>query len=231
MNKTDVIERWMNFGMSRQEAVVYICLWEHGEATGYEVGKLTGISRSNVYGILSSLTEKGAAVVTEANTTLYRAVCPKELLENKMRHLEKDRQYLIEHMPQAMEKEEGYITIPGSSNIKDKVRYMIAHCEMRLYFAADGRIISEFEEELAQAKKKGLKVVIISDKDYQHLATQFYFDKSELGQIRLITDSTYVLTGELQDRNADTCLYSGQKNLVTVMKEALRNKIRLLEIE
>lgn len=231
MEKTDVIERLMRFNMSRQEAIVYACLWEHGKLTGYEASKLTGISRSNVYGALNVLADKGAATITESNTTLYNAVSPEEFLTNKLRHLEEDKQYLIENMPKAVPKEEGYLTIQGYGNIKDKIQYMIEHCDMRLYLAASGNIIKEFEEVLSEAKKKGLKIVLMSDRDYSHLATKFYQDEPESGQVRLITDSTYVLTGELQGRNSDTCLYSGQKNLVTIMKEALRNKIRLLEME
>ena len=78
MEKTGVIERLMNFNLSRQEALVYLCLWEHGKLTGYEAGKLTGISRSNVYGALNVLADKGAAIITETNTTLYSAVEPEE---------------------------------------------------------------------------------------------------------------------------------------------------------
>jgi hypothetical protein len=44
----------------------------------------------------------------------------------------------------------------------------------------------------------------------------------------LITDSSFVLTGIFSGNSHDTCLYSGQQNLVDVMKEALKNKIELL---
>ena len=145
--------------------------------------------------------------------------------------MEEDKKYLVEHMPQVVKCDDGYITIQGYRNIKDKIRNMIVQCEMRLYLAASSNIIREFEDVLSEAKKRGLKIVLMSDKDYSHLATKFYQDRSENGQIRLITDSAYVLTGELQGESSDTCLYSGQKNLVTIMKEALRNKIRLLEME
>ena len=231
MEKTDVIEKLMHFNMSRQEAIVYACLWEHGKLTGYEASKLTGISRSNVYGALNVLADKGAAIITESNTTLYSAVSPEEFLTNKLRHLEEDKKFLVENMPNITPNEEGYLTIQGYRNIKDKIQYMIEHCDMRLYLAASGNIMKEFEEVLSEAKRRNLKIVLMSDRDYSHLATKFYQDEPESGQIRLITDSTYVLTGEVQGRSSDTCLYSGQKNLVTIMKEALRNKIRLLEME
>ncbi|MBR4981426.1 MAG: TrmB family transcriptional regulator [Lachnospiraceae bacterium] len=231
MDKTGVIEKLMSFSLSRQEALIYLCLWEHGKLTGYEAGKLTGISRSNVYGALKALADKGAAVVTETNTTLYSAVEPEEFLSNIILHMEEDKKYLVEHMPQSVKCEEGYITIQGYRNIKDKIRNMIIGCDMRLYLAASGNIIREFEDVLSEAKKRGLKIVLMSDRDCSHLATKFYQDQPENGQIRLITDSAYVLTGELQGESSDTCLYSGQTNLVTIMKEALRNKIRLLEME
>jgi len=231
MEKTDVIEKLMHFNFSRPEAVVYICLWENGSISGYEGSKLTGISRSNVYGALNGLVDKGAAVITESNTTLYSAVSPKELLDNKLRHLEQDRKYIIDNLPQVAKESEGYITIHGSRNIKDKVYNMIRSCDMRLYMVASGYIVEEFADVLMAAKERGLKIVLMSDKDYSHLATKFYWDMSQEGQFRLITDSTYVLTGELKNRSMDTCLYSGENNLVTIMKEALRNKIKLLELE
>ena len=157
MDKTGVIEKLMSFSLSRQEALIYLCLWEHGKLTGYEAGKLTGISRSNVYGALKALADKGAAVVTETNTTLYSAVEPEEFLSNIILHMEEDKKYLVEHMPQSVKCEEGYITIQGYRNIKDKIRNMIIWCDMRLYLAASGNIIREFEDVLSEAKKRGLK--------------------------------------------------------------------------
>jgi hypothetical protein len=49
-------------------------------------------------------------------------------------------------------------------------------------------------------------------------------------QIHLIVDSAYVLTGDYTMQETDTCLYCGQKNFVNVLKEALRNEIRLSEL-
>ncbi|MBQ9991425.1 MAG: TrmB family transcriptional regulator [Lachnospiraceae bacterium] len=232
MDKTDVIERLMRFHLSRQEALIYLCLIEHGQLTGYEASKLTGVSRSNVYGSLSTLVDKGAAMVQEAgNPTYYNAVGIEEFLDNQLRSLEKDREYLLTHMPKMIQSTEGYLTIQGANNILDKAFHMISGCEMRLYLAASGTIVEQLKPVLKNARKRGLKIVIISDRDYWDLATSYYEDEADEGQIRLITDSTYVLTGELTGSSTDTCLYSGQENLVTVMKEALRNKIRLLEIE
>lgn len=232
MGKTDVIEKLMNFHLSRPEATVYLCLIENGRLTGYEAGKLTGISRSNVYGALNVLADKGAAMVQESgNTTYYVPVGLEEFLTNRIRSLKNDKEYLVKNISGIIHSQEGYLTIRGADNIRDKAYHMIVTCEMRLYLAASKEIVELLWPALLKAKGQGLKIVVISDEDYSDICTNYYFDQSEKGQIRLITDSTFVLTGELTGSSTDTCLYSGQENLVTVMKEALRNKIKLLEIE
>ena len=42
MEEAAIIEQLILFGLSRQEAVIYLCLLQNEELTGYEVAKLTG---------------------------------------------------------------------------------------------------------------------------------------------------------------------------------------------
>jgi sugar-specific transcriptional regulator TrmB len=49
------------FGLTRQEAIIYITLLSNNYMTGYEISKLTGISKSNTYSSLTGLVSKGAA--------------------------------------------------------------------------------------------------------------------------------------------------------------------------
>ena len=44
MEEAAIIEQLILFGLSRQEAVIYLCLLQNEELTGYEVAKLTGVS-------------------------------------------------------------------------------------------------------------------------------------------------------------------------------------------
>ena len=62
MEDKSYIERLMEFGLTRQEAGIYGCLISEGKTTGYEVAKQLGISRSNAYNSLASMTEKGAGL-------------------------------------------------------------------------------------------------------------------------------------------------------------------------
>ena len=75
------------------------------------------------------------------------------------------------------------------------------------------------------------KVVIITDMSPDITDCSIYVSDSLMeNQIRLIVDSKYVLTGDFGESKEDTCLYSGQKNFVSLFKEAMRNEIELINL-
>ena len=224
MNFIDILN---DFGLTRQEGLIYSALLNHGEMTGYEVAKDTGISRSNVYAALTALVEKGAAYLIQGEATKYRPVEIKNFTKNRITELQKNAAWLEKHAPKKVIAADGYITITGAKNIKNKIREMLDKTELRLYMMAPAGVLAEFEDELAGLVKAGKKVVLLT-KGFKLSGAKIYEAKPEEGQLRFIADSAYVLTGELTGDEHDTCLYSGQKNLVEVMKEALKDKITLL---
>lgn len=228
MSDMNFIDSLNDFGLTRQEGSIYSALLNHGEMTGYEVAKDTGISRSNVYAALTALVEKGAAYLVQGEATKYRPVEISRFTENRISELKKTALWLEKHAPRKVISCDGYITIIGAKNIKNKIRQMLAETELRLYMMAPAKVLGEFENELAEIVKAGKKVVLLT-KDFKLAGAKIYETKPDQGQLRFITDSSYVLTGELTGDEHDTCLYSGQKNLVEVMKEALKDKITLLD--
>lgn len=229
MENTEIIENLISFGLTRQEAQIYLSLLSHGEMTGYEVSKETGISRSNAYASLSGLVEKGAAYLIESNSTKYTPVNIKNFLSNTLDELQQKALFLQQNTPEKIITTEGYITIKGTKNIKNKIKQMLSETRLRLYILASSSLLKEFEQDLIELTADGKKVVILTDNNYQIPNAKNYNTEIEQGQLRFITDSTFVLTGELNNTTNDNCLYSGQKNLVEVMKEALKNKISLIE--
>lgn len=217
-----------SFGLTGQEATVYEILLQKDEMTGYEISKESGISRSNVYGSLAGLVEKGAAYLLEGEPARYTPVEVDLFCNNTLCELQRRADYLKSHAPEHIQTSEGYITVQGSRHIRDKIRNMLIDCEKRVYMMADASIISMFEKELVELIQKDRKVVILTS-GYELSGAIMYQAFAEPSQIRLITDSEHVLTGELRETESDTCLYSRQQNLVKVMKEALRNRILLIE--
>lgn len=230
MSDTRFLDNLKSFGLTGQEATIYWTLLKNGSMTGYEVAKETGISRSNVYSSLSALTEKGVAYLCEGEAIKYLPVSIKAFTENSIKALTQKAEELEKNAPKPLEKTEGYITIKGSRHIKDKILEMLRNCDLRLYVMAEWCLLEEYKADLNRLISEKKKVVILSDScDIEGVT--FYVTKPENGQIRLITDSSYVLTGSITGKEEDTCLYSGQETLVSVMKEAIKNKITLIELD
>lgn len=248
MEEAAIIEQLTLFGLSRQEAAIYLCLLQSEELTGYEVAKLTGISRSNVYNGLASLVEHGAAYVIEGSASKYLAVSLEEYCDNRLRYLTGVRNALIAGGPKKSLPREGYITIEGYDHICDRLRHMLQDTQMRIYFSACGEFLEAWKTEIAALVAAGKKVVLISEDNrelfpedtelksgiIEYLVPEHFREPEEeeqrSDQIRLIIDSEYILTGTVTGKSGDACLYSGQKNFVRVFKDAMRNEIALIKI-
>ncbi len=247
MEDVTFTEKLMLFGIGRQEAVVYLCLLQNGELTGYEVAKLTGISRSNVYSALASLAEHGAAYVVEGAATKYVPVPVEEFCENRIRRLGEVKTVLAENAPKPREIADKYITVEGYEHICDKIHHMLVGAEKRIYFSAGTDFLERWQEELSMLLEKEIKVVLIAkalprfftEKETLREKVIFYpmddADKEMMWeerdkQVRLIIDSTYALTGEATGSSRDTCLYSANRNFVNVLKEAMNREIELIKI-
>ena len=236
-------EKLLLFGLGRQEALLYRCLLQSGELTGYEAAKLTGISRSNVYNGLASLTEHGAAYVLEGMPKRYTAVGLEEFCDNRIRYLREVGKQLVKNCPGPAAESEGYITVEGYQHICDKIHHMLLGARERIYFSASGGFLARWREEIGEQVRLDRKVVLLSgDADAVFAGEKelregiiFYeipsgMNEGRESQVRLIIDSAYVLTGEVEGGSRDTCLYSAQKNFVAVFKDAMRNEIELVRI-
>ena len=196
----NLIEGLTNFNLTKQEATLYVLLLKAGQLTGYEAAKQTGISRSNTYTALAGLVEKGAAyVLEEGKVTRYTPVAAEEFCSNKISRLEEIKQDILQQLPVLASDAEGYITIKGEQEIINKLRNTVRQAKERIYVSGNLRLLELLRQELEDALRRGLKVVIIGDKAYQLAGAICYGTTKQSEQIRLIADSRTVLTGDLED--------------------------------
>ncbi|NBH15248.1 TrmB family transcriptional regulator [Lachnospiraceae bacterium] len=240
MEEKKLVEDLTAFGLTGQEALIYLELFRAGTSNGYELSKCTGISRSNVYKALEALAEKGAAYVSEGTSRKYTAMEVREFCQNKIASLARKQDFLIEHMPKERKEAEGYITIVSDENIADKIRNMLLKAEQRVYLSMSFFLLLQFQKELRELAARKIKVVVLtsfSKEENEEVSPQkmkgikVYATSDKKNQIGIITDSKYVLTGELGKGRDSTCLYTGQVNFVQVFKNSMKNEIRLLELE
>lgn len=226
----ELIEQLMQFGLTRQEATIYMTLHAEGDLTGYEVAKLTGISRSNVYTGLAGLVEKGVAYVKEEGVTKYTPVKFEEFSRNYLNALTQTREAIVSALPVKQKKEEGFITIRGNKNIFNKICNMLCETEFRVYMVLRTEVLKQLEEQIEELIQSEVKVVILTDAPYKKAGATIYLKESIDTQIQLICDSQKVMTGQLDQTKESTCLYSQNQNLIDVFKAMLQNEITLINL-
>lgn len=199
--------------------------------TGYEAAKSTGVSRSNAYTALAALVDKGAAYVAEGTPTRYMPVAVEEFCNNKLDYLRNLARRLIEQQPDARSGEEAYITVSGFQNICQKVVRMLEGAVSRVYLTATAAILGLFREDIERLVARGIKVVLITDPDFELPGAIIYYSGELVAdQIGLIADSMHVLTGDFSNQQNCSCLYSGKKNLVDLFKQSMSRQIQLIEL-
>lgn len=224
----ELIDCLMKAGFTKHESILYITLCREGELTGYEASKISGINRSNAYLALAGLVEKGGVYRIEGEAVKYQAILPQELSAN----LRRDYNLICDHIetnsPVRALPSNGYITISGRANIINKMKNIVLSAKKRIYVSMAEVEAALIFEELADAVERGLKVVVISGSNFSMKDALVYKSIKSPGQIRIIADSSHVLTGCMSGES--TCLYSKNLNLVELIKDSLTNEIKLLEM-
>ena len=152
-----------DFGLSRQEALVYRELLSGGKQSGYEIAKAAGISRSNAYTSLAALVEKGAAYLVEESAKRYIPVRLEEFCGNRLRRMEGEMAWLSANLPSETESEDGYITVEGEENIRNKMLNLLERAEERVYLSGSTSCLEEVRPQMEALLSEGKKVVLVTD--------------------------------------------------------------------
>ena len=227
----ELIANLMKTGLTRNESELYIALCREGELTGYEAAKITGIPRANTYQGLASLIDKGGAYIIEGNVPHYTAVPVKEYCRNVVAHMMETAELIQKECPLLRQPSEPYITITGFRHISDKMRNLISEARERIYISIPHKELAYWNDDLKEAARRGLKVVAIVCDSFELDGVVLHKMNSNSVQVRLITDSSNVITGEITGGEFDTCLYSRNKALVQLIKDSLKNEIRLAQLD
>lgn len=218
----------LKLSFSPTEATVFSTLCTHGPLTGYEVSKLCGISRSNVYAALYSLQDKGKCYVVEGEVTKYIPLSKEELLVEAHREWTEIATALDTHFPKPLVSSEPYITIKGSDNVLAKVKNTILTCHSHLYILASSAYIDLFSKELLEVVENR-RVTIISD-SHIDLANALIYKRGKSPEgFHFIVDTSSVLTGDINNSSSQ-CLYTTNPSLVRFMRESFITELEMIKL-
>lgn len=232
-NLESVIELLNKFGLTNSEAKVYVSLLAMDPSSGYKISGKSGIARSKVYNVLSSLIAKGMVLQSKDDSPLYSALPVKELIE-KLHH---DSSRNIQGIGAALENigprnDTGSMwQIDRYSQVFDKIRYQVEHATESLYIQVYSEdLTSELIDALLDAEARLHKFVVILFSDHHRYDLPFrrfykhFFEADKVldygGRwINCVSDAQTVTYGKLPEHSQNVDVIWTQNSSMVFMAQ------------
>jgi len=156
------IEVLVELGFTNLEAEIYAFLVQESPATGYRVAQALGKPVANTYKAIESLQNKGAILVDESSTRLYRAVPPDEVL-GRMERVFAERRVraarALSRLGSAPPDDRVY-RITGKEQLLQRCRAMIGRSSRVILIDLFPLMLDELRPDLEEAARRGVNVLV-----------------------------------------------------------------------
>jgi predicted transcriptional regulator len=161
---TDTIALLQQLGFSEYEARAYLALLQRNPLNGYELAKVSGLPRANIYAVLQKLEERGAAVRLDLpNGTRYAPTAPSELtnrVASRFQHTLNAVQQALEELATPTNPE--YVwNIRGYGALLEHAHTLLDIAQGRLLVAIGRQEASTLAEPLAHAAARGVALMTV----------------------------------------------------------------------
>jgi predicted transcriptional regulator len=160
----DFVALLQELGFGEYEARAYHALLQHNPVSGYELAKLSGIPRPNIYSVLQKLEERGTVGRLEQdNTTLYVPVAPEEFLERIGRRFQATLAAAQDALQEiARPLAPAYVwNVQGYANLLAWASALIESCRVQLLVALWPDEAAHLTNELDHAEKRGVNITTL----------------------------------------------------------------------
>lgn len=220
----------LEIGFTLNEAKVYLTLLQNRYLNGYEISKLSNVSRSLVYDVIDRLVSKGFILKSEGQINYYCALPYDKVIE-------KIRNDNINKLNIAKEKLKNYSRIENESeyifNIKgideffNKANDLILNAKKEISISIWKEDFPKIEESLSIASKKGIKIYIFSFSNITFPSGEIFSyqlkDPTSLfpyRRISIVVDGKEVIIGE-NAGDKSICVLSKNHALVSMTTDEM----------
>jgi sugar-specific transcriptional regulator TrmB len=159
----ELIKDLRSLGFGEYEARAYVSLLKCGPATAYEVAKISGLPRANVYGILKTLAEKGVTQPVNEKPVRYMPVSPEEVFQRISESTSQLCKSLRKRLS-SIENNDGreYVWIyQGETEIIRKISEILQTAEKQVMLKGTDNYIKLLLPEIEKACRRGISIVLI----------------------------------------------------------------------
>ena len=168
-----IVSDMMSLGLHLNEAKAYKALVTLGQGTARRVADLSEVPRSKVYDVLYSLEDRGLVrKVLGSDPTEFRAYPPKEAIPFLLEKIQQSGEIVqtaLEKLEneRELEKREYVYTVEGEDQIKMEIRGIINGAKEEVFIATlDPKVLSAARPSLANAKKRGVDIKLVTSKSF-----------------------------------------------------------------
>lgn len=196
----------LKIGFTLNEAKVYLALIQSRAMNGYEVAKVSGVSRSLVYDVLDRLVTKGYVIKCEGETNFYTALDYEKIIDKINDENQNNLLVAKEKLKTLSIKEhdsEYIFNIKGFTKFIEKAKELISSSKKEISLSLWKEEFLLLEDDLINAINRGVKVYLFTFNDITLKGAQVFSYKVEdpnnlfpYRRITLIVDNVDTLVGE-----------------------------------
>lgn len=220
----------LEIGFTLNEAKVYLTLLQNRYLNGYEISKLSNVSRSLVYDVIDRLVAKGFILKSEGQVNYYCALPYDKVIEkiknDNINKLNVAKEKLKNYS--RIENESEYIfNIKGIDEFFSKANDLILNAKKEISISIWKEDFPKIEESLLIASKKGIKIYIFSFSNINFPSSEIFSyqlkDPTSLfpyRRISIIVDGKEVIIGE-NAGDKSICVLSKNHALVSMTTDEI----------
>ncbi|MCC7446870.1 MAG: TrmB family transcriptional regulator [Anaerolineae bacterium] len=235
---SNVQELLQQLGFGEYEARAYITLLQHQPLNGYELAKVSGLPRANVYSVLQKLEERGAVVRLETpDSTRYSPVSPDELIQNvgsRFKAIQDEAQHLLNEITTPPEPEHVW-NIQGYQAVFEHVQSLINAVQKQVLVAVSPQEAQTLAPFLTEAEARGVNITTLCmtacpdacgfcrGRLYRYQVEPKYSRR----WLILVLDNVEMLAGEIGPGDQVAAVRTRQKLLVNLAQGYIHRSIAL----
>ncbi len=240
----EILRDLRELGFTEYEAKAYLTLLAISPATAYEVSKIAGLPKANVYTAIQSLASQGAVQPVSAEPVRYAALEPVVVFGQIAKTTDERCQQVARQLASRTHAHptEHVWTINGEREIHDKIADMINSAQRHVWLKGPKRLLQGHIEELRNASIKGVGILIVlfgSESDLQEFQfggrSRTYLHEGSgmmmgLGDqlVTVATDFTEALTANTGEPGFGA--YTKSPPVVYTVESLIRHEVYLAEI-
>lgn len=230
----NIAELLSKFGLTASESKVYVALLQMDASTGYKISGKSGIARSKVYNVLSSLVNKGMVLQSKDENKLYSALSVEELI-SKLENASKKNILEIENKLSSLSPEKNFEvmwSINDYEKMFEKIVFQIKNAKESLYVQIYSEDLNdEIIKSLSDAESRLQKFVVILFSDHHRYNLPFrrfykhFFEADKVMDyggrwVNVVSDSSDVTYGKLSNDSSNVdVIWTKNKSMIFLAQE------------